>query len=120
MGSATLTKRLARLQNRPTGYEIVVGCPEKNLRYLLMYSTRWTRRNVTEIACVRMDDLTAVTHVDPNDWRWGDHVADPITARDPDGDLWLIQRSGRTQRQAYITGELAWVVDAAREGVTVG
>ena len=71
--TSLLQKRLERLQNRPTAYEIIVTCPETGRRYLL---------------------------------------TDPITGKTGTGQKWQIRKSGRTQRQAFLEGELTWIVDA--------
>ena len=105
-----MTKRLGRLRNRPTAYEIVATCEATGERYLLTYAIRWTWRVMRSVVSERRDELERATGVRPNDWQRGDKVTDPITGKDSQDRVWQIRKSGRTQRESYLSGEVPWVV----------
>ena len=112
---ATLEKRLTRLQNCPTKYEIIVECVDDGLKYLLVYSARWTRAVSRSEIQRFINDIETVTGVSPKEWKCGNRVGDPITGTSIDGREWRIRKSGRTQRDAYCNGELPWIVDVEAE-----
>ena len=112
---ATLEKRLTRLQSCPTKYEIIVECVDDGLKYLLVYSARWTRAVSRSEIQRFINEIETVTGVSPKEWKRGNRVGDPITGTSIDGREWRIRKSGRTQRDAYCNGELPWIVDVEAE-----
>lgn len=116
--NAELERKLTRIQNRPTLYEVVVEHvenPADGPRFLLCYTDRWTRRAIIESVSKRAREIYLATKVEDEDWKFGSHVRDPITGTDADGVEWQIRKSGRTQRDAFCNGELTWIVDAVAD-----
>jgi hypothetical protein len=106
-----LETRLARLYNLPTRYEVAAINQVTGQRVLLFYSSRFTRQVVTHEVVARMDHIARVTGVDPYAWEWSNRVGDGVLGLSKDGETWHIRKTGRTQRQAYINGELDYVED---------
>jgi hypothetical protein len=113
MMTETQERRLRRLSNRRTLYEITVECPQSGQKYLLCYSDRSTARAMREIVCSRIERIRGITSVPGESWQFGKRVSDPITGESPDGTQWQIRRSGRTQRDCILCGELEYVAKDA-------
>jgi hypothetical protein len=94
--------KLARLHNRRTAYELVAVNGDQ--RVLVCYSAERSRNALYRICCKRAAALLALTGAESITW----------AKRSADGGMmgaWSIRFSGRTQRECYIEGELAYVGD---------
>lgn len=96
----TLERKLERLYNRRTAYELVIS--NGAITYLLCYAEARTRKGIflaVNHRCEKLVPLTGVSHID-----FAKRVADGAMM-----GTWSIRFSGRTQREAYIGGELTYV-----------
>ncbi len=97
-------RKLARIANRRTAYELVIT--DGVTTYLVAYSQAKTRRVLWD--CIthpnRVNRITHLAGIGVVDF--GKRVADGATM-----GSWSIKFSGRTQREAYIEGELAYIGD---------
>jgi hypothetical protein len=97
---ATLERKLARISNRQTRYEVLALHPENYRSMLIGYTSRHSLRGLVDIfyqnaaAFIRLVGETRGTRVD------GKVVCD---------NGWIVQISGRTQREAYLSGERPFV-----------
>lgn len=102
MNEATM-KRLDRLHNRPTKYELAITHPNGS-SYLIRYTNRRNRTGMWDClyqVAQAITDLTGTDYVDPA-WL----VKDGATVGE-----WTIHFTGRTQRDAIINGELEFIED---------
>jgi hypothetical protein len=98
----TLQDKLSRLHNRRTAYELVAVNGDQ--RVLVCYSCERSRNAIFRICCKRAAALLALTGAESIAW----------AKRSADGGMmgaWSIRFSGRTQRDCYVEGELAYVGD---------
>jgi len=96
----TLAKKLERLKYYATRYEIIAKGP-KGERLLVMYgpkSKRQIRAGLTDDNFKRLNLLAAATGTKTEDWF---AFTTGVTC-----GAWSVMPSGRTQREAYIEGEL--------------
>jgi hypothetical protein len=97
-----LTAKLERLKNRRTAYELAAIRGDE--RVLLAYSCGRGRRDILNSCRKRAE---AVVRLLGNaEITFGRTVADGATAGE-----WSIRFTGRTQRDAYVEGELPYVGD---------
>lgn len=105
----TTQEKLARIHNRATCYELALINGDR--RILICYSMRQGRHTILE-ACRKhgqaIVDLTC-PHGEQNMV-----FLKPASLGATIGDWW-IRFTGRTQREAIITGELPWIGDVKTE-----
>lgn len=101
--TADTQRRLARLRNRPTLYELAAVHPDGR-RYLILYCQRRGRRGLLDaISTDRVRPrLVALTGQDAI--RWADRARDGATMGD-----WRIIWTGRTQRECICADPLDWI-----------
>jgi hypothetical protein len=101
----SLTEKLERLRNYSTRYELAISHADGR-RYLVAYSPRNNRRGLFDAVRGRGAAIVALTGAD--DMVFGNRAADGATV-----GAWTIRFTQRTQREAYIEGELSYVGDVA-------
>jgi hypothetical protein len=101
----TTEEKLARLKNRNTRYEIVLT-NGKDTKFLVLYTAQHSQSGLRAAVRQRYDAILVIT---------GGEL--PFAAKRSDifgGNEWRCLFSGRTQREAIITGELPFAeVNAA-------
>lgn len=93
----TQEQKLARLHNRPTGYE--VAAIKGETRILVAYCQRHSFSGLRNAVYNRAEKVVALTGKTEFQSRKGDMLL---------GD-WTIRFTGRTQRDAILEGELPYV-----------
>ena len=99
--TSELESKLSELMGHATRYEVMLSHPDGH-RYLVCYGPR-SRKAVLR-AILKPDRLRAIVAIVDDDF------STPIKDGFKIGE-WTVKASGRTQRQAYIEGELAYVED---------
>lgn len=102
--NATLERKLARLKNYHTRYELVATSRDRKV--LIGYTTRTNRRGIDALVCEENRVHAIVKLTGTETIHFAKRAADGATMGD-----WTIRFSGRTQRECYIEGELAYVCD---------
>ena len=103
---AILEKRLARLKNYRTRYELVIDGPKG--KFLVFYISRRNRAGLLIGLRERAGDGSLGIIVDPNlPLHFGKLARDGATLGE-----YRVYFSGRTQREAYLGGELVFLPDA--------
>ncbi len=96
----TLEEKLARLRNHHTRYELAMWCGDRKI--LIAYTPRRGWAGITAAIQSKADAIVAAAGADYI--RFGKRASDGATLGD-----WTINFTGRTQREAYIQGELEYV-----------
>lgn len=99
----TLTEQLERIKNRQTRYELVASHPDGR-RLLVGYTARYSKHGILGMLRQNGPAVVAAFGLD----------GDAIMTFDRRGQTahvgpWTITFSGRTQRDAYLGGELPFV-----------
>lgn len=97
-----LQKKLERLANRSTAYELAAIHPDGR-RVLIAYS-RKGRRGIFSAVRNRGEAVAALCQ--SQEFAFAKRAADGATCGE-----WSIRFTGRTQRDAYVEGELTYVGD---------
>lgn len=105
--SPELTTKLVRLQNRATRYELIAT--GLNGEKVLVGYCRKGRPAMLSMIQKHGEVWAKVTGADAI--TWGRKHLQHVMAM----GTWLVAFSGRTQREAYIGGEVQFVTDYARE-----
>jgi hypothetical protein len=98
---ATLQRRLERLKYYATRYELIAQ--NGNRRILVCYTSQTSRSGILSALRERAQDMARLTGADSVEF--APRAKDGATMGD-----WTIRLSGRTQREAFIAGELPYVV----------
>jgi len=98
-----LARKLERLKNISTRYEIIAK--RDNEKILIMYGPKSMRQILNGLMAndfKRLYALAKTTNTEPESWK----VDKFINSTSVTSGNWSIMPSGRTQREAYIEGEL--------------
>jgi hypothetical protein len=105
--STSLSQRLTRLQNRQTRYELVIA-HQDGRRYLLAYCGRKSRAGIYAACAGRASHLLELTGSESITWA-------QTSAEGGHMGPWRVYFSGRTQREAYVSGELTYIGHLAEQ-----
>jgi len=100
---STLARKLERLRNVSTRYEIIAKREDEKI--LVMYGPKSMRQILSGLSdnnYKRLYALAKATNTKPESWK----VDKFIRSTSVTSGGWSIVPSGRTQREAYIDGEL--------------
>ncbi len=97
-----LQTRLARLQNFATRYELVAA--NGSTQVLAGYTAQKSRNSIFKM--IRQQGEAWQAFAKSDSFAFGKKASDGATL-----GAWTIRFSGRTQRDAYIGGELPWFAD---------
>jgi len=120
--TAELTNRLNRLKNRSTGYEMALEGPNGE-RYLICYlhgpSHSHAIRALTkpvdaETQQTRLDWISKIAGADTETWRTPTKRTTVWECIAESNNGWKVRLTHRTQREAYIAGELPYARTAAQ------
>ncbi len=103
----TTTEQLERLRRQPTRYELAATHPDGR-RVLLAYSMRKSRSSMWNIVTEDTRREALIALVGGRSITFADRAADGATMGD-----WRIVWTGRTRRDAVISGESPFVCDVA-------
>jgi len=106
---STLARKLERLRNVSTRYEIIAKGPNGE-RLLVMYGPKSMRQILSGLSdndYKRLYALAKATNTKPKSWK----VDKFIHSTSITSGGWSIVPSGRTQREAYIEGELSSIYE---------
>lgn len=101
----TLTEKLAKIQRYATRYEVVAVNGDRQI--LIGYTPRKSFRGMFDMACKNGPDVAKALGLDCSQ----SNKRSGLTLDFRNG--WVLKFSGRTQREAYIAGELPFVCDVA-------
>jgi len=96
------TAKLTALQNYGTKYELVLTDGTESFR--IAYAARNNRSGLISAVRNRAEDIRLFVGVVEPTVTFGKRASDPVKV---DGTPWSIRWSGRTQREAITSGELA-------------
>ena len=102
--NAVLEAKLARIKNYRTSYELCMS-DDDGTTYLVCYSEGRSRRDVWNILCKGAHHITKIIGHNP-ECVWAKRASDGCKV-----GKWRIYWSGRTQRDAYLEGERAYIGD---------
>lgn len=104
---ATLERRLTRIMNRPTAYELAVTHPDGR-SYLVRYTARKSRDGLYDCMVNAADEINALVSNGgaPEYFEFAKRAADGATM-----GAWAIRFTGRTQRDCICNGELPFIED---------
>jgi len=105
--NASLEQRLARISRYRTAYEIHAEHADGR-KYLIAYTPRKGRRGILHALESRLADGSLDRVIGSRDLTWGERASDGCGLGE-----WAIEFTGRTQREAYIGGELTFLADVA-------
>jgi hypothetical protein len=107
-----LAAKLARLKNYSTRYEITAE--RDGVRILIGYMSRRGRAGILSMVRANADKFLEFFECGASMWTWGKRASDGATING-----WMINFSGRTQRDAYTQGELPFFCDLLRQRAQV-
>ena len=102
----TLAEKLNRIKNHSTKYELILAKGDE--KYLVVYTPRRTRTGIMAATPDRHQQLQRIIGSDLSEARFAPRSRDGVIIGE-----WRLYFTGRTQRDAYIEGELPFIgVDA--------
>lgn len=104
-----LHDKLLRLKNYATRYEVTATNAATGERILIGYTSRRGRAGILAMVRSNADKFLEYFECADAVWNWNKRASDGATVNG-----WLINFSGRTQRDAYCNGELPFFCDLLR------